>query len=97
MECDKSVDSVWYAATMGKQKMRELEEAYKKENEEMFRFKPLDEISDLLNEYEEFEEQQEAQVDKPFEVERKPLEVEDTKTHEDDAFPKRFRHKKIRA
>ena len=49
MECDKGVDPVWYAAMMKKQGAKEIEEQYREERDNLFAFKDLDTISNMVN------------------------------------------------
>ena len=48
LECDHGVDPVWYAAMMRKQREREKSDEYKKEQHELFLYKDLDVIEEIL-------------------------------------------------
>ena len=48
MECDKSVDPVWYWATMRKERMKAREEEHRRQRQEQFQFKNLDQITEIL-------------------------------------------------
>ena len=48
MECDRQVDPVWYYATMRRERQRQRVEEYRKQREEQFKFKNLEEITDIL-------------------------------------------------
>ena len=48
--CDRAVDPVWYTAMMRKQRLRERDQAAKKEMQELMQFKSLEEIEEVLRE-----------------------------------------------
>ena len=51
MECSKAVDPIWYMTTMKEQRRKEREEGYRRQRDEQFRFKSLDDITKLLLEH----------------------------------------------
>ena len=50
MECNKSVDPVWYWAMMRKERLKSRQEEYKKQRKEQFQFKNLEQITKILTE-----------------------------------------------
>ena len=48
MFCSKGVDPVWYHSTMRAQRLRERQEEYRRERDQQFQYKTLDNISDIL-------------------------------------------------
>ena len=48
MECNKSVDPVWYWAMMRKERQKAREEEYRRQRAEQFQFKNVDQITEIL-------------------------------------------------
>ena len=92
--CDRAVDPVWYTAMMRKQRLKERDEAAKKEMQERMQFRSLEEIEEALQEdgvmleespqKRDVENNQDANV--VLDVKRK---LEDT---DQDSLPLSYRH-----
>lgn len=48
MECDKSVDPVWYWAMMRRERQKAREEDYRRQRAEQFQFKNVEQITEIL-------------------------------------------------
>ena len=48
MECDKQVDPVWYWAMMKKERMKSRQEEWRQQRQEQFKYKDIEEITDML-------------------------------------------------
>jgi hypothetical protein len=48
MLCSKGVDPVWYHSTMRAQRLRERQEEYRRERDQQFQYKTLDNVTDIL-------------------------------------------------
>lgn len=50
MFCSKAVDPVWYHATMRAQRLRERHEEYRRQRDQLFAYKSVDDITEILRE-----------------------------------------------
>ena len=50
MMCDKQVDPVWYCAMMRRERLKARQEEYRKQREEQFQYRDLEEITGILEE-----------------------------------------------
>ena len=48
MFCSKGVDPVWYQTIMKVQRVKELEEKYRRERDQQFEYKSIDNITEIL-------------------------------------------------
>ena len=48
MFCSKGVDPVWYQTIMKAQRVKELEEKYRRERDQQFEYKSIDNITEIL-------------------------------------------------